>query len=333
MDVELCGRDTHGTVLWQLAGNEAHPDWVKLAGMPANEAADAIPYVPVENRPWRITMGLRPLDVTRWLDVDERRPDELALKLRLLASDHTRVVAALPGSEKPGRELLDEVVDHLGRHHPGLIDTLSDGTIVEKSTGAVVDPAGLHPVDAAARLVQEDLCLMTDDGSGWVLAAASVCFPSRWRLQDKIGQDLAGIHRPVAGYDAIDRPIRSFFDRLRAERPMWRLNWTLLDAAELFQPDAEDRRRPLPPDPGRPDETLWFRVERQTLRRLSERAAVTFTIRTYVASLGQLVAAHPEVVPALRTVLPTVPADSLAYKGWTDLVAPVLRWLETRETP
>jgi hypothetical protein len=296
--------------------------------MPTNEDLEAIPYVPVEDRPWRISMGLRPLDVARWLEVDARRGVELALKARLLASDHRRVVAALPGSEEAGRELLDEVLAHLAEHHPGLVAAAPDGSIIEATTGAVLEPGRLHPVDTAARLVQEDLCLMTDRGSGWVLAAASVCFPNRWRLEDKIGHDLLAIHRPVAGYeDSLDRPMRLFFDRLRPERPVWRLNWTLLDSPDLFQPDIENRRR-APPDMTRPDETLWFRVERQTLRRFSELPAITFTIRTYVASLGQLVATHPEVVPVMRSTVPTIPEASLVYKGWSGLVGPLLSWLE-----
>jgi hypothetical protein len=274
-------------------------------------------------------MGLRPLEVSRWLEVDGDRAADLRLKAELLTSAHDRVVAVLPGSEDAGRELLDEIVDHLGHHHPGLVRRRPDGVLEEGTTGAVVDPGRFHPVDAAARLVQEDLCLMTGEGDGWVLAAASVCFPSRWRLADKIGRELLDIHRPVAGYEtALDRPVRSFFDRLRPDRPMWRLNWTLLDSPDLHQPDAEDRRGPSP-DRRDPGKALWFRVERQTLRRLTPRPAITFTIRTYVTSLERLVADHPEVVAPMMATLPTVPPAALAYKGWADLVRPVLAWLAT----
>ena len=298
--------------------------------MGPGDEGEPIRYVPIEGRPWRLTMGLRRLDPARWLEVDGHRGAELALKGRLLGADPSLVVAALPGSEAAGQELLDAIVAHLDRHHPGLIRHHGDGTITECTTATVVHTRDLHPVDAAARLVQEDLCVMTDDGTGWVLAAASVCFPSRWRLADKIGRDLLSIHRPVAGYEeALDRPVRSFFDRLRPDRPMWRLNWTLIDAPELFQPKAEDRHRP-PPDLSRPDRTLWFRVERQTLRRLSDRPAITFTIRTYVSPLGHLVARHPEVVAVMRATLPSVPPDTLAYKGWAGLIEPLLAWLDRR---
>jgi hypothetical protein len=273
-------------------------------------------------------MGLRPLDPARWLEVDDLRPAELTRKHELLHADADGVVATLPGSEEAGRELLDAVVAHLEVHHPGLVATGPAATILERSTGSVIDTRRLHPVDAAGRLVQEDLCLMTLGADGWILAAASVCFPSRWRLADKIGRGLPAIHAPVPGYaESLERPTRLFFDRLRPERPVWRLNWTLLDSAALHQPDAGGRLGAGTPlvDPGG---QLWFRVERQTLRRLSDRPAVTFTIRTYVCPLGRLVATHPEVADALRATLATVPGPSRRYKGWDDLVPAVLTWLD-----
>jgi hypothetical protein len=202
----------------------------------------------------------------------------------------------------------------------------------ERSTASTIDTAALHPIDAAARLVQEDLCLMLNDGDSWVLGAASVCFPSRWDLAGKLGQDLAGIHRPVPGYaETLGQPTESFFDRLRPERPVWRLNWTLIDDPALHQPDPA-ARTPAPPT----DRTvsgegpaLWLRVERQTLRRLERTAAVIFTIRTYVSALDDLLQAHPEVVSALLATLPTVPAATVAYKGWDGLVGPLLSRLRS----
>lgn len=52
-----------------------------------------------------------------------------------------------------------------------------------------------HPLDLAARLVQEA------ERDGYVLAALSVCFPSRWRIAEKLGKPLRDIHAPVPHYD------------------------------------------------------------------------------------------------------------------------------------
>ncbi len=273
-------------------------------------------------------MGLRPLDPARWLEVDRLRAVTLAEKRRLLGEVHDRVVAFLPGSEPAGAELLAAILDDLDRHHPGTVVRQGDGTITDCTTGDVVDPAGLHPVDAAGRIVQEDLCVMERRSGAWTLTAASVCFPSRWALAAKVGRDLSAIHAPIPGYaEALGRPTAATFDRLRRDRPVWRLNWTLLDRPDLHLPDPDDGRLAPPPltDPGR---ELWFRVERQTLRRLADRPAITFTIRTYVTSLGDLVNDHSEAADSLRTTLPTVPEDTIAYKGWQGAIGPLLAWLD-----
>jgi hypothetical protein len=275
--------------------------------------SDSGGYVPLDGKPWRLAMGLRPLREEQWLEVDRHRRSELRLKAELLASRHSEVFAALPGSEAASAEVLGQIEAFLERYHPGL---------------APPAPAGLHPLDAAGRLVQEDLCLMAPADGAWRLVGASLCFPSRWRLADKLGRDLSGIHGPVPGYEqSLAAPTAGFFDRLRPERPVWRLNWTLIDRPDLHQPDEAEPTTTAGEDPGR---GLWFRVERQTLRRMDDHPAVLFTIRTYVTPLGELVDAYPDAAGALLATLPTVPAETLAYKGWGGLVGDVTAWLEAR---
>jgi hypothetical protein len=291
-----------------------------------------VAYIPVEAKPWRLAMGLRPLAPSAWLEVDDQRYHELSLKQQLLADAHAEVVAALPGSEAAGSELLEAIVTDLETHHPGLIGRNRRGQLVEVTTGVTVDEESLHPVDAAGRLVQEDLCLMARQDGAWRLVAASLCFPSRWRLADKIGRDLSAIHAPVPGYEeSLARPTSAFFDRAQPERPVWRLNWTLIDHPRLHQPDPATRRDAgAAADPG---QSLWFRVERQTLRRLRNHTAVVFATRTYVTPLATLVDRYPETAGALRTTLPTVPAATAAYKGWSGVVDSVLDWLDARSAP
>ena len=145
----------------------------------------------------------------------------------------------------------------------------------------------------------------------WRLQAACVCFPSRWNLASKLGATLDDIHRPVPLYDVeLSRPTNAFFDRLRSDRPFWRLNWTLIDSPALHQPTAA-RRRP------HGDLNDWFfRVERQTLRRLSESDTILFTIHNYVGSARALCDDHEDFGPTLLRSLDTAPLEVQAYKGW-----------------
>ncbi len=254
------------------------------------------PYVPLDDKSWRWTMGLRPLDLDAWFEIDEDFDEQQRLKSSLLETKYEVVVATQREGDDASRELLDEVRNFV-RSHAAWTRTPSNR--VE------------HPIVAASRLVQEDLCVLVKDDA-WRLRAACVCFPSRWSLVTKLGATLDEIHSPVPLYDEqLSHPTSAFFDRLDGQRSYWRLNWTLLDSPVLHQPMAPRRE----PEGGL--DQWFFRVERQTLRRLSLTGAVVFTIRTYVASALALRARDDAFVPMLLHSMESAPPLVRAYKGWT----------------
>ncbi len=103
-------------------------------------------------------MGLRPLDLAQWLEVDEHREEELALKDQLLADSYNMVVATNPEGEQGSLELLEEIRSNLATFHPALANV----------------PNGVeHPIVAASRLVQEDLCVLVREDD--VAAARRLC--------------------------------------------------------------------------------------------------------------------------------------------------------------
>ena len=252
-------------------------------------------YLPLESKGWRMAMGLRPLDLDHWLEVDDRRDDELEQKRQLLDTVFDVVVATNPEGDEGSRELLGEVTRYLDAHQPEL-------TIEVRREE--------HPIVAAARLVQEDLCVLVRSDV-WRLQAACVCFPSRWNLASKLGTTLDDIHRPVPTYDVeLSRPTNAFFERLKSDRSFWRLNWTLIDSPALHQPTSARR------SPHGELADWFFRVERQTLRRLPESGAIVFTIHNYVASAKELCEAHEDFGATLLLNLDTAPPAMQEYKGW-----------------
>ena len=275
----------------------------------------------VDGSPWRLSMGLHRLDERDWLVFDEHRAAELAAKRHLLEVARDTVLVPLPKGDAASLELHDTIVEHLARHH----SSLDDGS---ESPASEADAR--HPIEAAALLVQEDLCVLVRADGEWRLVAACVCFPSRWSLREKLGASLAEIHDPVPGFDrTLAAPAATFFDRLTVERPVWRRNWTVLDTDEFHLPSPATRRgtHGLAGDLGA---QLWFRVERQTLRRLPETGAITFTIHTTVRSLGEVVASTPGFARALGATLATVESDVAAYKGWTSILERLTAWLDAR---
>ncbi len=274
-------------------------------------------YAPYASGKFQMAMGMVALDLTDWIDVDQNRAVELREKERLLACQHNAVFGDLPGSEAAQREVLMLLLDNLERCHPGLI-AFDEGTIRVAETGRTycLSDFSDHALDIAGRLIQEDLCLMTPGEEGYVLHAASLCFPARWVLSEKLGRPMMGIHEHVSGYaEKLGKPVDRFFTHLKADKPVARLNWSVIDDPALFQTSGkfqnEDQDEITPENAG---ERLWLRVERQTLRRLPQSGDILFTIRTFVDPLSCL-ADRPDLAAGLRSAIADMPEGMQRYKS------------------
>lgn len=248
---------------------------------------------------WRL--GVRPLDLVDWIELGRDADGAISAKARLMQEHPDTVFAVLDDVEPESSEVASALVEHLRRRWPDRY-------------GAAELDASLHPLDAAARLVPEDLVLLVERGGRLVFGGGSVCFPNRWDLRSKLGLSMAGVHAPVARLnEQLEAPIDSFFDRLTPKRSFWRLGWGVLDTADWYTPiDGTAAPRPLDPAP----EDLYLRVERETLRRFPATNCVLFTIRTYVTPIPD-VASDPDVAHRLAHSLATLPDDVRVYKDVT----------------
>jgi hypothetical protein len=277
-------------------------------------------------------MGLRPLELQDWIEPDEHMAVELATKERLLRDRHHEVFAVLPEATESAAEVLALLAAHLPARFPRLYrrEGALLTNLVTQQTWDLAQPA-LHPLDLAGRLVQEDLCLMAHEAACdvYCLVGASLCFPTRWRLADKMGQPLTAIHAPVPDYaDQLASTMDRFFARLKPDKPVWRLNWSLVDDPTLFQPTGHGRRERNPAiTADNAGEKLWLRMERQTLRRLPCTHAILFTIRVHVRPLHHL-ARHPERAALFAATLRALPEPLRLYKSLPPFFAAVLTWLD-----
>ena len=271
-------------------------------------------YIPVDGRPFTVSMGLRALNILEWIEVDSNRDAELKQKRDLLQQHHGQVFAALPEGLQGSQETLDLLLAHLNETFPELLRDI------------VIDP-DIHPLESAARLVQEDLVVMSPREGQWILTAACVCFPSRWDLTEKVGANLHDIHGPVPHYaERIGDATNTMFSKFTADRPVWRVNWTIVDSPELFQPTGHFRDvAPIAPRVGEFGDVTFFRTERQTLRVLPS-GDVLFTIRNYVNSLNDLAAKFPEFRGNLGHTLLTTSDETRSYKGWHPMWEQFLEW-------
>jgi hypothetical protein len=285
-------------------------------------------HVPFAPGPYRMAMELVAVPEASWFELDQRYLPEMAERRRLLATARDEVFASMAVSDAAREEALDLIVAALAMHHPCWFSR-DAGVIRNHLTGEVWGVGSVDPLELAGRLVQEDLCLIQNGAGGPVFTAAVLCFPSRWRLMDKIGQPLSAVHRPVPLYaDRLARPVDRFMRHLKPGHVASRLNWSLLDDPALFQPGGKWRVE------GGSDITaenagsrVFLRVERQTLRRLPASEAVLFGIRVHVYSLDQVID-RPDRAAALADAVRALPVEIQHYKSLLPFREALLGWLE-----
>ncbi|KAG8864862.1 hypothetical protein FRB96_003448 [Tulasnella sp. 330] len=197
------------------------------------------------------------------------------------------------------------------------------------------------------------LMIQGTDGKHY-LQAGSILLPGTWRLEDKIGMPLASIHTSgdVPQYqEKLELSMDRFFTKLTPEKLILRNNYFLqvlydcpstdteVHAARKFDPhelawstssfgneetfaashdhSTDGTSIPFIPSSKRSEptpENLFFRTERQSLRRLPRTRAILFTIRTYLDPVTEL-AGEPGVPGRMASAVRSWPDDVAQYKG------------------
>lgn len=297
----------------------------------AERTDDARPRWPGDAKDFRVTMGLHPCPPEAWLWRGAGADDLIRAKQQTLVDRHHDAVAVTDAGDAAAREAAALLRAELSRTSPARFhadpatDVGGESACAPVARADAAAAAGMHPLEAYAREVAEDICILTPTASQqgdqrYTLTAAVLCAPSRWSLHEKLGLDVTAIHGPVPGYDAIAAPTARFFERLRVDDIIERTNWTVLDSPVLFQPDRAQATLAFlvagaAEAPVRLD-LFWLRLERQTLRKLPDSGAVVFTILTSNTRLDDLAKQDAQAARELAHKMRTAPAATCAYKGW-----------------
>lgn len=257
-------------------------------------------------------VGTHATTADRWLHADRARTMELALRSRLLDERRDVVFRSAPSADGAARETLDLVLRWLGEQ--GLAHDLPDPLE--------------HPLVAAGRLVQEDLCIMVRRDGAWHLDAGVLCFPTLWRLDDRFGLPTAVVHERIPHYDEIETRVDRFFDRLAPGKVVWRRNLSVKPYPHLHVPTYKAQMpvgvHEIAPD-GAP---YWLRSERQTLRRLEGHDAIVFAIRVQVVPVRALLR-RPDVAAAMAEHLRSWDEATRSYKfAGSDRFDAFVEWLD-----
>jgi dimethylamine monooxygenase subunit A len=264
-----------------------------------------------------------------WFEFDDQYPAEMAEKRRLLATVPGDVFAATPQSDDAREEALALIVAALTTHHPDWFSRHGPGALCNHLTGESWSIGSSDPLKLAGLLVQEDLCLIQNGEAGPVFTAASLCFPSRWRLLDKIGKPLAAVHEPVPLYaERLAGPVDRFMRNLKPNHIVSRLNWSLLDDPALFQPGGKWRVEVCADITAEnAGNRIFLRVERQTVRRLPVTQAVLFGVRVHVYPVNQVID-RPDRAAALANAVRALPEEIGHYKSLPPFKRALLKWLD-----
>ena len=244
---------------------------------------EAINQKPKMYYPWVEPKGIMNLQnlTTSWIDLDSNYLSSCNLKSSLLKSNESLVFKSTSNSLQPSKEVLQHVLDSL----PPDVVSCNKNIVLNHITGQSYDVDQVHPLKVASMLIQCDLCIMTEIDDEFILTDACVCFPDRWRLDEKIGKSLAGIHKPVKHFEKIRQASNAFMKGMN--EPKYRFNYTFSPTNELHLPNEVD------------GPNKYARVERQCFFRLKS-GSVLFTIRTYIQSIDEM---KDDVLKALLEVL------------------------------
>ena len=251
-------------------------------------------------------LGLRPVPLKEWF----QGAPSLQLRVHkygLLRRRYAQVVQSIPDSEIPQQRLAEKMQQH-GWYKPEQKPQPNFADLIANLSLQVAD----------------DLCLMETDGAQRLIAA-SVCSPSYWNVQQKIGLSMAAIHKPVHTLQTkIGDQIQRFIQQAPLMTPFERSNWFVHGDRERLHLSAEGNIA------GTPEQ--WFlRSERETLCRFSD-GFLLFTINVRFAPLRDI-SQHPKALADLKTSLARFDLDEIDYFGGADKFHRLLNYLSTRQAP
>jgi len=295
------------------------------------KSASPFLHTPYDGSSQPFSVGLKPIGEDVFLEPDRFLEPYLHEKEDLLSRKREAVFGAEANTEDAQDEVLNLILDNLGRYHRDRYRIGPDSVEIPEAR-LTIPLQGEPALLTASRLVQEDLVLMRAGPDGYRLVAASLCFPSSWSLEEKFGRSMTGIHDNVPGFNGarMGNMVARLFENLKPGQLVCRYNWSLYAEPGLHHPKPKNIRAEI--YSGLLAQ-LFMRVERQTLRRLPGSGDLLFTIKVHHDPLAPLETHEnrARLASGLRQQLLALDEDQLAYKGIAQMRDGLARALEKFE--
>lgn len=238
--IQLLGLESHyklansstyvysGFTIGEITSLGHFPDYAKLSGFPAPtplanfniDAARPRPYRPFRwpyhqtmckyKKPIRVyispltvmpTLALTKLDHNYWLELESTYRERITQRRSLYDQHGKAILQALPGSELACKELTEMALQFLSLRYPQSFNIR--GTVfVNNILGTSHDVRVCDPLHVLLENLPEDFgIMMRDEKTGrYHLRAGVICSSLGWKLGEKIGMGLSGVHQAVPSY-------------------------------------------------------------------------------------------------------------------------------------
>ena len=187
-------------------------------------------------------------------------------------------------------------------------------------------PAG-EPLELA---FEEDFAVL--EAAGTTLPWLSVCVPSHWAPEEKLGLPFVAVHAPVADNQMLLAASRQLVQLVTGGDRFERFVWTVSPSGRHDQHPVRQAREPWPDvaDPAEFARRCFLRAERQTFFPVGGVAGqAVFTIRVMLQPLAQAVR-HGDDARRLHAAIASMSDAVLAYKGLAPARERLLAWLAAR---
>ncbi|MDV6271237.1 heme-dependent oxidative N-demethylase family protein [Rhodococcus globerulus] len=268
----------------------------------------------------------------------------MAERRHVLATDPERVKVR-PGMELACWDLLVYYLRDLAHSYPDLLHLTEDGNrfhwrndlLGTDQEFVLGDDASLPggPLFFLACEIPDDLLMVIERDGRLYFDAGAVTFAAAWSASFDIGMDMYEIHGPVPRMsgDGMVTRAEQFLKRLPADQVYRRLNWSLAASpTRTFDISLEtlpEWGTHMPAALQQGDlANVQLRIELEHFVRLPMTGAVTFNIRTFMASLAEIKTV-PEWSDQLAAVVEELPDDMAIYKGFADYRTEVVSFLRS----
>lgn len=261
---------------------------------------------PADGKPFRLNMGLRTMEEEQWLEPGDDLLAQIPERIKLAEQQREIVYQELTGYQIAIAELVERICKNLAQFH-GNDYVLTEATLTHRPTQTSIELSAPDVLLKLASIIGEDLVVLSRENNEWKIVAGAVLFPSRWKLSEKIGKGMNAVHIPVPGFaESLAPYMTATFDKISADRAVWRKNWSLHSTSDLHQPTSIH----APAEPA----DYWWRTERQTLTRSKFGDFLYFTIRNRAEPLSWI-KSEPESAALFAETLASFTPKTIEYKG------------------